>query len=139
MRDRERRWRSVIIRGVPNTDVTGVRNIFQAVSNLLVTKDIVIENLQCTDQAKGFYRANIPNDDDRCLLLNQTKRLKEHESYKTVYIHRDLTYTQRQEWFRRREAARNNAASASAQHSAQGSNSNPTTVETHNPPVAPFQ
>ena len=160
LRDRERRRRSVIIRGVPNTDVSGVCNIFQAVSNFLVSKDISIENLQCVHQEKGIYRADIPNDDDRRLLLNQTKRLKEHASYKSVYIHKDLTYTQRQELYRRREAARNtdNGASApssqtqqssniasqpslDASNSAQGSNPNQLSLQNPEtiPPVAPFQ
>ena len=63
-------------------------------------------DIKCIDPIKGIFRATVLDDDDRRNLLSQCYKLKQSDVYKSVYIHRDLTYNQRQELYRKREAAR---------------------------------
>ena len=94
MRDTERRQHSIIIiRGLPGNEISAVW-------------EVVVGELKCVDQDKGIYRATVLNDDDRRTLLSQCYKLKQSDTYKHVFIHRDLTYKQRQELFQRRQAAR---------------------------------
>lgn len=76
LREREHRQRSVIVRGVPNTDMSQVQNTIQGVSNFLIRKDILIENLKCIDRVKGIYKVDIPNDNDRVSFLRHTKKIE---------------------------------------------------------------
>ncbi len=105
MREREKRYKSVIIRGLPNSSIDGVTTSFTNISTALLNREIPITNITPIDQTRGIFRGDILDGGDRRLLLSSTHKLKESATYKNVFIHSDLTYKQRQEYFARRSAS----------------------------------
>ena len=55
----------------------------------------------CIRDDRGIYRGKIADDSDRRLLLSKVSNLK-GSIFGRIFIHRDLTYIQRQELFNRR-------------------------------------
>ena len=49
----------------------------------------------------------MPSKEDKFNLLSNANKLKDHDTFKNVYLSRDLTYQQRQEMIARRAVARN--------------------------------
>lgn len=100
MRERERRQKSIIIRGLPNFTTDAVVSKFSDISRFLLDKDVQIVSVKVIDAGRGIFRGDVA-DPDRRLLLSRVSRLKNSE-YRNVFVTRDLTYQQRQDLFRRR-------------------------------------
>lgn len=112
VRDREIRRDSVIVRGLPNADVASACNVFKEVSLFLINKEVGLQDPVCINREKGIFRGKVLNMDDKKSLLAASPRLKQSGQFSSLYIHRDLTYRQRQELRARREAANGERAPA---------------------------
>ena len=64
------------------------------------------------DQPKGIYRVKCANIDLRNSLVLKAKSLRDSDDFSNVYINRDLTYTQRQELYARRQRTRQGTGGA---------------------------
>ena len=105
VRDREVRRDSVIIRGLPNSDVSKVCEVFKEASLFLIEREVILHDPVCINRERGIFRGKVPNIDDRKSLLAACYKLKHSDMYSSLYINRDLTYRQRQELRARRAAA----------------------------------
>lgn len=110
VRDRDIRRDSVIVRGLPNADVTAACNKFKEASLFLLNKEVSLQDPVCISKEKGIFRGKVLNADDKKSLLGASSQLKGTDRFSSLYIHRDLTYRQRQELRARREAAKGERA-----------------------------
>lgn len=119
VRERDIRRDSVIVRGLPNSDVSSAGNVFQEASRFLINKEITLEDPVCISREKGIFRGKVPNMEDRKCLLAASPNLKQSDRFPSLYIHRDLTYRQRQELRARRAAANREQAPAGESRSSE--------------------
>ena len=103
--ERERRRESIIIRGLPDVDIDQVIATFSDISQLLLKRTVRLEDVVCIDPRKGLYRGKVTDNDDRRAIVSESRKLKQSDNFKSVFIHRDLTYKQRQALRARREAS----------------------------------
>ena len=118
VRDREIRRDSVIVRGLPDTDVNTVCSLFKD-SQLLINKEVSLQDPVCIDREKGIFRGKVTNMEDKKSLLAASRKLKQTARFSLIYVHRDLTYRQRQNLRARREAANGGRASAGESRSSE--------------------
>lgn len=104
LQEQSKRKESIIVRGMRGSSLAQVNSSFSDLCNYLGLSNIVLNNLTQIGDT-GLFRAKIPDPDQRNTLLSSVNRLKDSEEFKHVFIHRDLTYNQRQE-LRSRRAAR---------------------------------
>ena len=57
---------------------------------------VLLQNVNALNK-EGLYRAKVDTDERRKKLLQNVKKLKHLEKYKTMFINRDLSYLQRQQ------------------------------------------
>ena len=112
MRERERRQKSIIIRGLPNFTTNAVADKFKDVSRFLLEKVVELSCIRTIDVSKGIFRGDV-EDPDRRLLLNKVSKLK-NSQFNSIFISKDLTYQQRQELFQRRRKRSAHSASGLA-------------------------
>ena len=104
MQDRERRKDSVILRGLLNLETNEGKVKFKELCQLLINREVNLTDVVCINGDKGLFRAKIENAQVRRALLQEAHKLKQSQSFASVYLHRDLTYSQRQELRSRRSA-----------------------------------
>lgn len=110
MREREKRYKSVILRGLLRNTTEQVCQKVKEISLVLIQKEVILENVSCINNERGIFRGTINNDEDRKAIILQAKHLKQTSDFSTIYIHKDLTYKQRQAFFSKRNAQRSNTA-----------------------------
>ena len=103
MHERDKRRDSVIIRGLKATTPRGLVTEFADVTQRVMGTKVELSDVVIIPGHGGICRAKILNPSEKKLVLDQAKDLRNTE-YKHVYIRRDLTYAQRGELKRRREA-----------------------------------
>lgn len=90
--ERDRRRQSVVIKGL-GADIRTLPGAFEDLTSSLLGVGVKIIDVVCINQQ--MVRAKILNDEHRKEILKEAKKLKNTESYKNVYINRDLTKKQR--------------------------------------------
>lgn len=95
--DRERRKHSIIVRGFPHSTVNDVNERFKDISKYLINQEISMSDVICVNQDRGIFRGKIVDPQIRRSLLLEARRLKESTNFRSVYLHKDLTYKQREE------------------------------------------
>ena len=103
---RKKRKDSLIVRGIVASNDDEFRAIFGRVSKIVTGTVLQTENVYRIPSQSGMFRIKIPDTETRRKILLNAKNLKDHENFKNVYISRDLTFVQRQE-FRARRAQSN--------------------------------
>ena len=101
--EQSKRKDSVIIRGLKAVNEGDLCEKFKAISSRLVGSEIVLSGIVCINKEKDMYRAKIVCDATRAHLLSKTKELPNYPDLKAVFIHRDLTFKQRQQVWQRRQ------------------------------------
>ena len=109
IQERAKRKQSVIIKGMhaqtPRELITKFGDLSLAFSGTRVELTDVVPIPNHSD----LFRAKILNDDDRKLVLERAKTLRDTE-HASVFIRRDLTFAQRKELRERRAQRTDNAA-----------------------------
>ena len=121
--ERKKRSDSLIIRGVQTGDVSDFSNSFGDICRVLINKTPIINDVFCIDSGRGIFRLKVLDREDRIAILSNAKNLKNIDQLRNVYISRDLTYSQRQELFKKRSEARSQAQSNSQLTGAEQSSS----------------
>ena len=101
--EQTKRKDSVIIRGLKAVNEGDLCEKFKAVSSRLIGSEIVLSGIVCINREKDMYRAKIVSDANRVHLLSKTKELPNYPDLQAVFIHRDLTFRQRQQVWQRRQ------------------------------------
>lgn len=104
--ERDLRKDSIILRGFSHLSVAEVQGRFRDISMYLLNKDIPLSDITCINQEKGLFRAKIIDNQDRKSLLSVTYKLKQSPNFGSLYVHRDLTFKQREELRSRRATLR---------------------------------
>ena len=65
VRDREIRRDSVIVRGLPDTNVNIVCNLFKEASQLLIDKEVSLQDPVYINREKGIFRGKVTNMEDK--------------------------------------------------------------------------
>lgn len=113
MEERQKRKKSIIIRGVNAQTSDTLIPVFGEISNFLINSQAALTNITCIDRDKRLFRAKIEDDDVRKQILDNAKKLK-NGPFPNVYINRDLTYHQRGELKARRALQRRQLAEGNA-------------------------
>ena len=103
MHERDKRRDSIIIRGLKSDSPNGIVNEFADLSNKKMGARILLTDVVMIPKHTGICRAKISNPDERQLVLDRAKNLRNTE-FQHVYIRKDLTYAQRGELKMKREA-----------------------------------
>ena len=103
--DRKKRKDCLIVRGVQIQSTDELTDVFQNIAEELINERVTPINLHCINQDKRIYRVTIPDRTKRISILQNAKKLKDSHNYARVYINKDLTFQQRQDFLRRREEA----------------------------------
>ena len=119
MQERAKRKQSIIIKGLHAQSPRELAAKFGELSLGFTGVRVELSDIVPIPNHTDLYRAKILDDEDRKLVLERAKSLKDTE-YKTVFIRRDLTYAQRQE-LRDRRAQRAEGEVTNATHEAPGS------------------
>ena len=115
--EQTKRKDSVIIRGLKAENEGDLCEKFKAVSSRLIGSEIVLSGIVCINKEKDMYRAKIVSDGKRVHLLSKTKELPNYPDLQAVFIHRDLTFKQRQQLWQRRQRFANRHIGGEALHS----------------------
>lgn len=105
--EREKRKHSIILKGLTATTVEEATAESKRISTRLLGYELTFVDMRCIDINKHIFRAKVVDDNSRRDILTKAKMLKDIPELSSIYIHRDLTYYQRQVLFERRAAARN--------------------------------
>ena len=104
--ERKKRSKSIIVRGVEAQSNDEFVANFEQVCNFLAPEaGPPAGQVVCISREKKLYRVTFSTKDTKQLLVNEAKKLKDHETFSMIYISRDLTYSQRQELAARRAEA----------------------------------
>ena len=102
-KEREKRKTFLVVKGLAASSATDFGTKFtQLTSEFLGTQAVFTEVVPITGH-RNYFRVRIPDDNNRKLLLDRAKQLK-GTVHQSVYLSRDLTYAQRTELYRRRQA-----------------------------------
>ena len=105
--ERKKRAKSIIVRGVSASDNVQFGKIFTAVcSFLLPNMPPVSGDVVCISREKKLYRVELHTREAKNGLLENAKKLAGHAVWGSIYISRDLTWTQRQAQIQTRAQAR---------------------------------
>ena len=102
--ERDKRKHSVIIKGLSASTPRDMALKFKRLTSEVMDKAVEVTEVTAIPNHPQIFRAKILDDDNRNLVLEKAKYLKDTEDYKGVYISRDLTYAQRTALFNRRKA-----------------------------------
>ena len=107
-------------------------DLLKDVSTHLINRPVTGSNFTCINLEKGMYCCNIERDEDRKKYLRESHKLKGTRQYDKVYVHRDLTYNQRQELQlrRARNAPTDGAATDNTHPPADTSSADPSPTQT---------
>ena len=100
--ERKKRRESLIVRGIVAANDSEFSRKFGGVSSAIVGNNVVPESIVCINRQNHLYRIKIADDEVRRNILINSKKLKDDNTYKNVYLSKDLTYLQRQEQRARR-------------------------------------
>ncbi|KAK3895003.1 hypothetical protein Pcinc_001296 [Petrolisthes cinctipes] len=103
MQEREKRVDFLVVRGVVASDNTQFEATFAPISQHLLGTTAVISDVYCISTLKRLFRFKICDTETRKTLLNKAKTLKDSQ-FSGVYTNKDLTYAQRKELSRHRQA-----------------------------------
>lgn len=123
LREREKRQKSVILKGLKAQSPTELSNQFLNLTQECMGLSVVLSDITPIRGSTELFRAKILNDDHRKAVLEKARTLKDTR-FGNVFISRDLTYAQRSELYARRQARK-------VQGSAE------TRVDGNTPPVMP--
>ena len=105
--ERKKRAKSIIVRGVSASDNAQFGDTFSAVcSYLLPNMPSISGEVVCIDREKKLYRVELNTREAKMGLLENAKKLAGHTDWGSIYISRDLTWTQRQAQVQIRAQAR---------------------------------
>ena len=104
--ERKKRSNSIIIKGVDAIDNDAFKNVFDEICEELVGEPLVIDDIFCINRDRNMYRVKIQNRERKTALLLNAKNLKNSENFSRIFMSSDLTYLQRQELARKRQAFR---------------------------------
>lgn len=76
------------------------------ISKFFLNKEVCLTDIDCISHDKGVSRAKIADHQDRRSLLSVTDKFKQSPSFGYIYVHRDLTFQQKEELRSRRAAVR---------------------------------
>ena len=96
--ERKKRKDSLIVRGIVASNDDEFRAIFGRVSNIVMDTVLQPDNVYRIPSQSNMFRIKITDTEARRKILLNAKKLKDHENFKNVYISRDLTFVQRQEF-----------------------------------------
>ena len=96
MDDQSRRKRSVILRGFGSANVREAVQKVEQICDYLSIQGVNLSDVSAIRGCRGMFRAKILDDLKRQDLLSAVAGLKDSSDFRTMYIHRDLTYNQRQ-------------------------------------------
>ena len=116
MNEINKRRNSIIIKGLAADSPQDLSQKFSLLTQEVMGTPVTISDICPIRSHANIFRAKILNDDVWKQVLDKSKMLRD-TVYNTVYISRDLTYSQRAEMFARRQARRSESTSA-AQHPA---------------------
>ena len=102
--EREKRKTSIILRGVGEVTVEEAEGIFADICNYLEVGRVALTDV--VRVAPSVFRGKIGDDQRRYALLAEAPRLRTSQSYRNVYVQRDLTYRQRMDVIARRTSRR---------------------------------
>ena len=102
-KEREKRRCFLVVKGLSATSTTDFRTKFEHLTSTFLETSVEVSEVMSISSQSNFFRVKIPDDTSRRLLLDKAKHLKGSE-HQNVYISRDLTYAQRTELYRRRQA-----------------------------------
>ena len=103
---KERRGRTVIIRGVGDVSVQQASSIFKDMCQYLGLRNVSL--VDTVRVAPSVFRGKILNSEMRFRLLAEARKLRNSANFRDFYIQKDLTYRQRGELISNRAAAREN-------------------------------
>ena len=101
MQERSKRRQSIIIKGLHAQSPRDLAHKFGELSLSYTGTRVEISDIIPIPNHTDLFRAKILDDDNRKLVLERAKTLKDTE-YNSVFIRRDLTYAQRKELRERR-------------------------------------
>ena len=90
------------MRGIVASNDDEFRAIFGRVSNIMVDTVLQPDNVYRIPSQSNMFRIKITDTETRRKILLNAKKLKDHDNFRNVYISRDLTFVQRQEFRARR-------------------------------------
>lgn len=136
MNERQKRVSSVIVRGIDAPDTQAFTRAFDSVANHLLGGPLEYHDLVIISREKRLYRLKVPDAQTRQRLLEGARSLKDSQ-FMGVYISRDLTYQQRQDLARRRQARSdgNSNPQASARPTDAGSAHSTSAASSSQPPL----
>ena len=115
--ERKKRKDSLIVRGTSAKSDAEFAGIFSNIATRVLDKRVIasVSDVYCIKKDTSLYRINVSDSAIRQEILTKCKTLKNDPNYKTVYISRDLTYSQRMEMRKRRlEQAQQNGGTSNA-------------------------
>ena len=104
MTERDKRKHSIIIKGLGASTPRDLALKFRRLTSEVMDKPVEVSEVTAIPNHPQIFRAKILDEDNRNLVLEKAKFLKDTDDYKGVYISRDLTYAQRTALFNRRKA-----------------------------------
>ena len=111
MRERDKRKKCIIIKGIPFSNLAEFSGTFNQVTSSLIGQDIQITNVSCIRDE--MVRAAINDDNVRVKLLTASPKLKNNRLFSNIYINKDLTHKQRTELMNRRLSNRQSSRGSS--------------------------
>lgn len=124
IQERAKRKQSVIIKGMHANTPRELINKFGDLSLTFTGIRVELTDIVPIPNHSDLFRAKILNDDNRKLVLERAKTLRDTE-HASVFIRRDLTFAQRKELRERRAQRTDNAASEGHVQASGGERSTP--------------
>lgn len=124
IQERAKRKQSVIIKGMHANSPRDLSTKFGDLSLTFTGTRVELTDVVPIPNHSDLFRAKILNDDNRKLVLERAKTLRDTE-HASVFIRRDLTFAQRKE-LRERRAQRTDSAASEGQVRASGGASSST-------------
>lgn len=116
MSERQKRVSSLIVRGIVSQDNAQFRERFALITSFLLGADTVVDvsDIVCISREKRLYRLKVLNSDIRSRILDAAKSLRDSQ-HSGVFVSRDLTFAQRKDLARRKQARSDAAARGQTQ------------------------
>ena len=111
MQERAKRQQSIIIKGMHAQSPSDLARKFGELSLSFTGTRVVLSDVVSIPNHTDLFRAKIMDEDDRKLVLEKAKTLKDTE-HNDVFIRRDLTYAQRKDLRERRAQRIGDSASS---------------------------
>ena len=121
-KEREKRRNFLIVKGLPASSPTDFGPKFAQLTSDYAGTRVTPSEILAVPGHSNYFRVKIPDDNTRKLLLDKARELRGTE-HQNVFVSRDLTYAQRTEMYRRRQARQ--AEGAAAGHRDRAASSGP--------------